>query len=271
MARYLTDLADVLRAAGLKVVEVPGWKTRGRPGSFEPTRVLAHHTGGASDSRAYIDWMATDGRSDLKPPLAQLGLDRKGTWYVMAAGRANHAGRCKPIHGLKAYAGRDYGDGNAQMVGVEAMNTGSEGWSSAQYDSYVIGTAALTNHYGWAPPLGHKETSTSGKWDPGLVDMDEFRRDVAASEGDEMAAADVQEIKDYIRALVVDEYHFDGKTYPGIARVGIETQRRVDRIEGALTALSVGLGSEVEEAVRKALSADYDAKVELTPKQTEVK
>ena len=30
MARYLTDLADVLRAAGLTVVEVDGWQ-KGRP------------------------------------------------------------------------------------------------------------------------------------------------------------------------------------------------------------------------------------------------
>src|SRR5512139_3742239 len=139
MATYLTDLADVLRGAGLTVVEIPGWKTRGRPGTFAPTRVLCHHTGGPGDGLAYATWMAVDGRSDLNPPLAQLGLDRKGVWYVQAAVRANHAGQCKPIDGLKAYAGRSYGDGNAQMIGVEAMNTGSEGWTSTQYDSYVRG------------------------------------------------------------------------------------------------------------------------------------
>ena len=185
MARYLKDLADVLRAAGLTVVEIPGWKTRGRPGRFNPTGILAHHTGGASDSLAYVKWMALEGRADEDPPLpaplAQLSLDREGVWYVMAAGRANHAGRCKPVGGLKTYGGgRGYGDGNEQMVGVEAMNTGDEGWAPAQYDSYVRGVSALTRHYGWRPPLGHKETSLSGKPDPGRMDMDKFRRDVAA-------------------------------------------------------------------------------------------
>lgn len=183
-AVMLTDLADLLRHAGLEVVEIKGWKSRGRPGSFDPKGVLAHHTGGKSDSLAYAEWMALVGRPDedppLRPPLAQLGLDRKGVWYVLAAGRANHAGRCKPIAGLQPYPGRDYGDGNAQMVGVEAMNTGSEGWTDEQYASYVRGVAAINAHYGWSIVLGHKETSLSGKPDPGGMDMDDFRRDVRA-------------------------------------------------------------------------------------------
>lgn len=180
---YLTDLAEVLRAAGLKVVEIPGWKTRGRPGSFAPRGVLCHHTGGAGDGLAYARWMALEGRSDLSAPLAQLGLDRKGTFYVLAAGRANHAGRCKPIAGLSAYPGRSYGDGNAQLLGIEAMNTGSEGWTPAQYSAYVRGCAALNARYGWpvSRTLGHKETSLSGKPDPGGIEMNRMRRDVAAS------------------------------------------------------------------------------------------
>jgi hypothetical protein len=184
---YLTDMADVLRRAGLKVVEIPGWKTRGRPGTFAPVGVLCHHTGSANTGLdkeyGYANWMATVGRSDLPAPLAQLALGRAGTFYVMAAGRANHAGRCKLIAGLKpSYSGATYGDGNAQLVGIEAMNNGTEGWSDAQYSAYTRGCAALNAAYRFplSRTLGHKETSLSGKWDPGGINMTTFRGDVAA-------------------------------------------------------------------------------------------
>lgn len=179
---YLTDLADVLRRAGLDVVEIPGWKTRGRPGTFAPIGILCHHTAGAADGLAYATWMAMVGRDDLPAPLAQLGLNRKGTYFVQAAGRANHAGKCKPIAGLKALSGRDYGDGNAQLVGIEAMNTGSEGWTTAQYDAYVRGCAAINAAYGFpaSRTLAHRETSLSGKPDPGGIDMPKFRTQVAS-------------------------------------------------------------------------------------------
>lgn len=184
---YLTDLADVLRKAGLEVVELPGWKTRGRPassGGFDPVGNLWHHTGGASNTRDYAEWMAYTGRSDLPAPLCQVAVDRAGVCYVSAAGRANHAGSAKASGPVPA------GDGNALYIGWECMNTGSEGWSSAQYDAMVTAAAATSRHYGWTPAANraHKETSVTGKWDPGLLDMDKFRRDIANYEGqDDMA------------------------------------------------------------------------------------
>jgi hypothetical protein len=274
MARYLTDLVDVLRAAGLKVVEIPGWKTRGRPGSFAPTRVLAHHTGGKSDSRAYVDWMATDGRSDLKPPLAQLALDRSGTWFVMAAGRANHAGQCKPIDGLKTYGdGRNYGDGNAQMVGVEAMNTGSEGWAPPQYDSYVRGVSALTKHYGWRPPLGHRETSLSGKPDPGRMDLDDFRRDVKADNptpqeddvqlSDKVRVADPKNPGKFIDVTVGAILARASWTYH--EAVGSKAERAADRVadKAANDAIVAALGGAAVDidAIREAARAGAEAGV----------
>lgn len=179
MATMLTDLADVLRAAGCNVIEISGWKTRGRPQTdtqrFNPQGVLCHHTAGTSDSRTYVEWMAITGRTDLAAPLAQIALSRTGIVYVMAAGRANHAGKMKAIAGLPA------GDGNATLIGIEAMNTGFEGWGPAQYAAYVKVCAALNNHYGWPAKrtLGHKETSLSGKIDPGQMSMPDFRADVA--------------------------------------------------------------------------------------------
>ena len=65
--RYLTDLAAVLRAAGLTVIELDGWRSNGRPkttGGFDPVGILWHHTGGTPDTREYADWMARTGPVD---------------------------------------------------------------------------------------------------------------------------------------------------------------------------------------------------------------
>jgi len=254
---YLTDLADVLRSAGLKVVEIPGWKTRGRPGTFDPKGVLCHHTGGKPDGLSYATWMAITGRTDLAAPLAQLGLDREGTFYVQAAGRANHAGRCKAIAGLKAYPGRDYGDGNAQMIGIEAMNTGSEGWSDTQYGAYVRGVAALCTHYGWSIVLGHRETSLSGKPDPGLIDLDKFRRDVRAT--NPATQEDDMPTMDEMRAVFLTKA--DGQTLRndiGHARDQMLAAANPAKLAAAVAAaLPAGAVSDdqLEAALRKVLGS----------------
>lgn len=178
----LTDLAAACRTSGLKVVEVEGWRTRTRPastGSFAPKGILCHHSGGASDGLPYAAWLGLQGRPDLPPPLCQLSLGRDGTVYVIAAGRANHAGVAKAAGTLPK------GDGNTMYLGIEAMNTGSEGWKVEQYDAYVILVAALCLFYDWPVEnvRGHKETSVTGKIDP-TFDMNKFRDDVRA----EMAA-----------------------------------------------------------------------------------
>ena len=183
--RYLTDLAVACRKSGLKVVELPGWKSRGRPassGGFDPVGVLCHHTAGAANDRGYVEWMALQGRDDLPAPLVQLALDRQGTVYVCAAGRANHAGESGGSGPIPR------GDGNALLVGIEALNTGTEGWTPTQYDAYADLCAALCDHYGWTASRvrAHKETSVTGKVDPSgktphgaSFDMDRFRADVA--------------------------------------------------------------------------------------------
>jgi hypothetical protein len=42
----LTDLADILKKAGLKVVEVAGWKTRGHSVMSSVKGIICHHTAG---------------------------------------------------------------------------------------------------------------------------------------------------------------------------------------------------------------------------------
>lgn len=202
------DRVDVanLRAAGLTVVELPGWLTNGRPGSHDPKGILCHHTAASQDGRTYAEWMADKGRDDLPAPLAQIGLARTGVVYMQAAGRANHAGRCKRARPwLSVFPGRNYGDGNTQMIGIEAMNTGgAEGWSKLQKAAYVTVCAVLARRRGWDEEhvLGHKETSLEGKPDPSF-DMNAHRRAIAAqlSQEDEVTPAQM----DQLAALVVSK------------------------------------------------------------------
>lgn len=179
----LTWLAAELRKAGLEVVEIDGWKTRSRPpetGNFNPVGVLWHHTGDTANGKSYAEWLARVGRSDLPAPLCQLSIDRQGVVYVIAAGRANHAGVAKASGSVAA------GDGNSLYVGVECQNNGTEGWSKEQYDAMVTTGAVLGNNIPCSPRAqrGHKETSVTGKWDPGALDLDAFRTDIRLRQKD---------------------------------------------------------------------------------------
>jgi hypothetical protein len=88
----LTWLPGVLREAGVKVAPVDGWESRGR-GEMGPIEgVICHHTAGPKSGNMPSLRTLIEGRSDLPGPLSQLGLGRDGTYYVIAAGRCNHAG-----------------------------------------------------------------------------------------------------------------------------------------------------------------------------------
>ncbi|MFL0459148.1 N-acetylmuramoyl-L-alanine amidase [Kytococcus sedentarius] len=162
MSIYMTDLADVLRAAGLPVVEVPGWQERGstyRGGQRDVKGIVCHHT--ATSDRFPGDYPTfawiRDGGANLPGPVANLGLGRSGVWYIFAAGRANHAG---PV--FDRYR-TTYGNGYS--IGIEAENSGlSPDWPQAQYDSYARGVAALSLHYR-IPFEAHKNVRP-GKVDP---------------------------------------------------------------------------------------------------------
>ena len=182
MVFALTWLPEVLEAAGLKVAEQPGWRTRGRAEMGTVRGVMCHHTGTRGGGVMPTLRTITEGRAAgpgveaLPGPLAQLGLGRDGTWFVVAAGRANHAG-----------AGRWQGvdTGNSSFIGIEAENagTGDEPWPDVQMDAYRRGVAALLSHIGASSIMccGHKEYALpkGRKVDPSF-DMDVFRSGVAA-------------------------------------------------------------------------------------------
>lgn len=167
-------LADTLREAGLKVIEVDGWKTRGRADMGNPRGVLCHHTAGPRTGNAPSLNLVLKGRADLPGPLSQLFLARDGTFHVLAAGRCNHAG-VGSWHGVTA--------GNSDLIGIEAENvgTGAEPWPAEQMDAYVRGVAAILSHLGEDSlmAIGHKEFATprGRKIDPAF-DMADFRENV---------------------------------------------------------------------------------------------
>ena len=168
-----TWLADVLRAEGLKVIEHDGWRNRGH-GDFADIRgVLCHHTAGGGPN----DWrIVQNGRPDLPGPLAQLVLERDGTYRVIAVGVCWHAGR-------GSWSGWPTNNANFHTIGIEAVNDGvGQPWPGVQIDAYKRGCAAILRRIGRGAGdcVAHREYSSEGKIDPAGIDMAAFRRDVQA-------------------------------------------------------------------------------------------
>lgn len=176
MAFSLTWLPEVLGNAGLKVALVPGWESRGRGDVDQLIGVICHHTAGPKTGNMPSLQTLIDGRPGLQGPLAQLGLGRDGTYYVIAAGRCNHAG-------IGTY--HDESRGNLRFLGIEAENTGhgDDPWPAVQMDAYQRGVAAVLRKLGRTADFcaGHKEFAQppGRKVDPSF-DMVSFRTAVAA-------------------------------------------------------------------------------------------
>lgn len=181
MAFSLIWLPDVLTDAGLKISLVDGWQTRGLGDVGEIFGVICHHTGVKNPSKLNMPTLKSlrDGRkaepglAALPGPLAQLGLGRDGTYFVIAAGRAAHAGK-------GSFMGVS---GNRRFIGIEAENggTASDPWPDVQQDAYHRGVAAILKHLGKNASFccGHKEYAPHRKDDPSL-NMDEFRTAVTS-------------------------------------------------------------------------------------------
>ena len=148
----LTDLADVARAAGLRVVEESGWRTRSHTGGMaSPRTITIHHTAGPQGGGdAPSLGIVRDGRPDLKGPLAQILLARSGTVHVVAAGLCWHTG-----------ATREPWQANSYSLGVEVENAGTpaDRYPPAQLDALVRLCRALCARYDipHARVLGHRE------------------------------------------------------------------------------------------------------------------
>jgi peptidoglycan hydrolase-like protein with peptidoglycan-binding domain len=177
MVMSLTWLPAVLETAGLKVARVDGWESRGRGDVGRILGVICHHTVGPRQGNMPSLRTLIQGRGDLPGPLSQLGLGRDGTYYVIAAGRCNHAGRGN-WKGLI--------NGNTNFIGIEAENTGGPDdspWPPVQLNAYRRGVAAILRHCGRSADFcaGHKEYALppGRKTDP-CFEMSAFRESIAA-------------------------------------------------------------------------------------------
>jgi N-acetyl-anhydromuramyl-L-alanine amidase AmpD len=112
--------------------------------------------------------------------LAQLLLARDGTYYVVAAGRAHHAGPGK---------WQQVTNGNAHLIGIEAENTGliegpkADPWPMVQMNASRWGVAAILRQIGAGASMccGHGEYALpKGRKNDPSFEMDQFRLDVDA-------------------------------------------------------------------------------------------
>lgn len=184
MSQYLEQLANVLRAAGLQVVELDGWQTRGRSGGAmyadgRPWCVMWHHTASAGDGADDADY-CTFRSPDA--PLCNLVVGRDGVVYVCAAGPTNTNGKGGPLAVSRGTVPAD--SMNTYAVGIEISNNGvGQIYPVVQVNACIAASNAVTAAYGlqpddvaehvdWAP--GRKidpatSSAVQGEWQPDPV------------------------------------------------------------------------------------------------------
>lgn len=151
-----TGIANRLRAAGLKVVEVAGWKDRGSS-TFDPDGSVDHHTAGSRNGNVPSLAVCIYGRPDVPGPLCHVLIGRDNTCYVIAAGRANHAGT----------GGWSGISGNRNVYGIERENVGTpaEPWTPKQTEIAARAHAALIGRRNPLLVCEHKEWAPNRKID----------------------------------------------------------------------------------------------------------
>lgn len=181
MTFSLIWLKDVLENAKLKVSLDPGWENRGLGDMGDVFGIICHHTGVRNPKKLNMPTLnslrngrrAEPGLAALPGPLAQLGLGRDGTFFIIGAGIAAHAGR----GGFRGVSG------NMRFIGIEAESSGlpSDPLPDVQVDAYQRGVAAILKHLNKDASfcIGHKEYAPGRKTDPNL-DMNAFRAAVTA-------------------------------------------------------------------------------------------
>lgn len=168
-----------LRAEGVRVVEVDGWRTHNRnhKGPWGPVHgVMIHHTV-TSGTSATVK-ICRDGYSSLPGPLCHGVITKDGRVHLVGWGRTNHAGLgdddvLKAVIAEKPLPADNEAntDGNARFYGFECENLGDgkDPWPPAQVEAIVRAAAAICRAHRWGRDgdtsvIGHAE------WQPGKVD-----------------------------------------------------------------------------------------------------
>jgi hypothetical protein len=183
----IIHLAGLMRSVGITVREADGWRTRTASGPFDPVGVMMHHTAAVGPG-VLADIVANN--------KANFFVDRAGVLTVVAAGRANHAGKgaqrllddtragIAPTGTATERRLPDSIVGNGHYYGFEDENKGDgvQPWPPAQMDTMVRAATALCRRHGWTANrvVAHKEWTQRKPTDP-TFDMNAFRTSVATA------------------------------------------------------------------------------------------
>jgi hypothetical protein len=258
------DIADPLRAAGLAVTELPGWRTRGESdGGFSPIGVIWHHDGmglgfdgDPSNDDNVAEFMSQNGNNG-----AQIWIRKDGNVHLLASGRKWHAGIGRGFGDIPA------NDGNTFAVGIETDHTFGNPWPQELVDAIVATSAVLGNQYGWSTSnmCGHKEYAPDRKPDPEGVDCNEWRRltgvkkiqllgpaptptpkpDPDQEDDMPLSSDDVKRIADEVMKRltsqpVVTMEKYDDKDKPYTEQVSVTRALQSTQVQGIRTAKKVG-------------------------------
>lgn len=173
-------LRDVVSAEGVRTAEVEGWLDRGHGDFGKIWGVVIHHTGGNNSPVSEISHHPSLGLC------SQIHLAKDGLATMCGVGIAYHAG-------YGSYPGLPEDAANGVTIGIENVNlppqggAHREGWGDVQYEAMVKTVAAILRKLGQdsSHVISHQEYAgrKQGKWDPGSINMDIFRDDVAKQIG----------------------------------------------------------------------------------------
>lgn len=216
---------------GQRVAWVEGWSPNGA--GLAVKAVVVH------DTVTGPDWPPQDLAHKLAhewdsppPPVYHVLIDRDGTAWVLADGRANHNG---------------YGRHDNDTIGIAFACRGGLGGDEEPANIHQRNTAAtlcrqIRQHQENIPIRGHKETDPERKIDPYGVDMDEFRRRVDRADPEAVMAGEIVLLErgdnnaDVRRLQAWANYGLHGEANPehGMTVDGVfgeQTQRYVRHLE----------------------------------------
>jgi hypothetical protein len=173
MSRYLEDLADVFRAAGLTVIELEGWQRRGRSNNSpyadgRPWCVMWHHTASSGDGAwdaQYCTFSAPDA------PLTNVVIGRDGIVHVCAGGPTNTNGKGGPLTFSRGVVPIDSMNSYAIAFEISGDGVGMP-YPTVQIDACFTASLAVTAAYDLEADdvAGHADWAPSRKIDPATAD-----------------------------------------------------------------------------------------------------
>lgn len=174
--RSLVGLGKRLQRAGLRVKKVAGWESRGGSGANFRATTFHHTASGRNSGDAPCLGLVTRGTSVVPGPLCNILISRSGVVYLIAAGRANHAGLGGPLRGIPQNSA------NKMSVGFECENNGlGEPWPREQLQAIDTAFAVTLKFLRRRARrhFAHREWAPTRKTDPRGIDMTRDRQRVA--------------------------------------------------------------------------------------------